>query len=242
MTISYIKSLKNNLLYSLFFLLLFTACSKENEENIRPITDLPCEEQGTYFLSATMGDSVLCYASDSSFNGKYGFSGYLGYLPNYENDTSGMYVQISEYDNDGNSKRTIQYHIPIIAHYELKDYSGIMMPFYETSSLVESITNKTYSTKNLIVDDWLNVADFNVRIVTNNYNDFKASYFGIQDSSTIRLFDPVYLYSREEYNSVKKNVYRISYETQTNLYDLRGNYLYPFKAKGTFRFAFFILN
>jgi hypothetical protein len=246
MTISYIKTLKINLFYSLFFLLLFTACSKGNEENIRPIIDLPCEEQGTYFLSATIGDSVLCYASDSAFdNGQYSFSGSLGDLSNYyEKDTSSISVQV--YQNDINKDVTIsvQYVIPIYSKYELKIYGGYLASFYDRNALEESITNKTYYSQNLSDDYWSATPNFKVRIIEieGSYNNWKASYFGSQDSSYIHLFNPVHLYDTEVYGGFTRSHYKVSYEVQSNLYDVSGNYLYPFTSKGNFQFSFFILN
>ncbi|AFM03874.1 hypothetical protein Fleli_1448 [Bernardetia litoralis DSM 6794] len=235
--------MKKTIYFILFLLLLFTACSKENEENIRPIIDLPCEEQGTYFLSATIGDSVLCYASDSTQDDIYSFVGIIRDLSDYYGkDTSILSIPIQHYDNNNERILTIHYTIPIYSKYEMKPFISIITPFYDRIDLVKSLDNKTYTTQNIDNTVPGATADFYITLATNNYNDWRESYLGRQDSSYIRLFDPVYLFDTQRNGGVMESHYRVSYETQTNLYDVRGNYLYPFKAKGTFLFYFLILN
>ncbi|AFM03873.1 hypothetical protein Fleli_1447 [Bernardetia litoralis DSM 6794] len=237
--------MKKTIYFILFLLLLFTACSKENEENIRPITDLPCGEQGTYFLSATIGDSVLCYASDSASasNNDYFFVGNIKDLSDYYGkDTSLLSIPIVyNYSND-ETFFSVQYTTPIYTKYDLKQYRDVFVPVYDRATLEEDLNDRVYRSQNLANPIWGNTPDFHVLIVTNDYNNWKGSYFGFQDSSYIRLFDPIHLFNTEEYNGYKRSAYKVSYEVQSNLYDVSGSYLYPFKSRGTFRFYFFISN
>lgn len=209
--------MKNNILYSLFFLLTLVACSKE-EENVNPIpiTDLPCEEQGTYFLSATIGDSAFCYASDSSFDEKYIFVGSIKDLSGYYGkDTSILIVPINHYNNN-ELILSITYHIPIYSRYEMKPFISIVAPFYDRRELEKNLDNKTYPSQNINNPIWGNTPDFYVGVTKNNYNDTKGSYFGHQDSSYIHLFNPVYLFDTPRNGNVIESIYRVSYEAQTN--------------------------
>ncbi|AFM03872.1 hypothetical protein Fleli_1445 [Bernardetia litoralis DSM 6794] len=233
--------MKKTIYFILFLLLLFTACSKENEENIRPIIDLPCEEQGTYFLSATIGDSVLCYASDSAFDGEERFFGVLSDLSEYYgNDTSNISVGIRPINDE--LKPTIGYIIPVYSKYRLRLFNDKMIPFYDKDSLEIHLNNKVYHSKNIPNQYWLASADFKVGIIRDTYDQWEGSYFGYQDSSYIYLFDLTHLYDKKLNENVKRSYYRVSYEVQSNLYDVSGNYLYPFTSKGSFLFSFFILN
>jgi hypothetical protein len=236
--------MKNNLIYFIFYLLfLFTACSKEETENIKPITDLPCEQQGTYFLSATIGDSVLCYASDSAFDDRYSFLGSLRpLLDNYGKDTSGILVQIQKYENDTDKKGIFQFTIPIRSHYELRPYITGFAAFYDRLSLEESLNNKIYTSKSYRTNSFERDFNFSVRHSPNRFSDIESSYYGNQDSSYIHLIYSKHLYDRKINDSIYSATYNITYQFQSNLYDGASNYLYSIRAEGTFRTSFFLLN
>ncbi|AFM03875.1 hypothetical protein Fleli_1449 [Bernardetia litoralis DSM 6794] len=237
--------MKNHILYSFFLLLTLVACSKE-EENIKPvipITDLPCEEQGTYFLSATIGDSVLCYASDSVAGKKYSFTSVLIDMEEYSKDTSRISVQIHYLDEFDNSINSIHYEIPIVSPYEIKNYTGEERAFYDRNPLIESITDKYYYSKNISnAQNWRKVSDFGIHTFWDDYENREASYFGFQDSSYIHLYNPQFVYDVFKDENHTRSLYRLHYDIYSKLYNSRGEYLHSIKGSGNFTCVFYFSN